>query len=91
MAAMARGPKVGRITGFRCDEPEAQVTQRTSALGAFLTGRAEIERALRDARRAGRTGAAHYDPARHAALLRMLRRFGAHTDSTLTPEASAAP
>ena len=65
--------RAGRIRAFRCEEAEAQVERRLAALAVLFADPRDIEHALRDARRAGRTGALHYDPARHAALARLWR------------------
>lgn len=68
MGIRARG---GRIRAFRCEDPEAQVERRRLALAVLFPTPDDVERALREARRAGRDGARHYDPARHAALIRL--------------------
>lgn len=68
---MADGARAGRIRAFRSEEAETVVERRRAALALLFGQPQEIERALRDARRAGRAGADHYDPARHAALLRL--------------------
>ncbi|WP_454915143.1 hypothetical protein [Xanthobacter sediminis] len=70
---MESGVRAGRIRAFRSEEAEAEVERRRAALALLFTQPQEIERALRDARRAGRAGARHYDPARHAALIRLWR------------------
>ncbi len=76
--------RAGRIRAFRCEEAEAQVERRLAALALLFTDPGDIERALRDARRAGRTGALHYDPARHAALARLWRAQGAGIAGAVT-------
>lgn len=76
MAAMQAGVRGGRIRAFRSEGAEEQVMRRQVALSVLFSTRQEIERALRDARRAGRAGARHYDPARHAALIRLWKLAG---------------
>lgn len=76
MASVARGPRAGHIRGFRSEDAKAQVAQRAVALELLFARPADLQRALREARRAGQGGAGHYDPARHAALVRLLKRRG---------------
>ncbi|MFG1477402.1 hypothetical protein V5F53_01905 [Xanthobacter sp. V4C-4] len=68
---MGIGARGGRIRAFRCEEAEAQVERRRVALAVMFAQPQDIARALREARRAGRAGAGFYDPARHAALIRL--------------------
>lgn len=61
------------VRAFCCSDREQAVGERTVLLGHFLTSPTEIARALREVRKAAMTQALHYDPARHAALLRLSR------------------
>lgn len=66
------------VRAFRCSDREQVVGERTALLGLFLSNPADIARALREVRKAAMNQALHYDPARHAALLRLARtRSGA--------------
>ncbi|MFS8035784.1 hypothetical protein ACI7BZ_02275 [Xanthobacter sp. AM11] len=61
------------MRAFRCEEGEAQVQRQMQRLAVFCNGPAGLARALRDVRKAARSGGAGYDPVRHAALLRLMR------------------
>lgn len=77
-----------RIRAFRTFDRESEVVRRMANLSVLLSG-AEIRRALRQTRRAARAGERGYDPARHAALLR-LAAGGAGGDRPWPPAAGAA-
>lgn len=62
-----------RLRAFRCEDGEAQVRRHMSGLSLFCQGPASLARALREVRKAAHAGRAGYDPARHAALLRLSR------------------
>lgn len=65
-----------RLRAFRAEDLEAQVERRMEALRLAAPGAADITRSLRLARKAARSrqpGREAYDPARHAALLRLAR------------------
>ncbi len=66
----------GRLRAFRPGDPETDVRRRMAALAVLLSRPEDLRRALRDSRKAARSGAAGYDPARHAALLRLLAAPG---------------
>lgn len=63
-----------KLRAFRCADAEDEVRQRMAALAVLLSRPAEICRALRDARKAAWGCGTGYDPARHAALLRLQRQ-----------------
>lgn len=73
------GP-AGAIRSSREGGREEDIARRLAAFLPFVAGRPwdmarrDIIRALREARSAARSGSAHYDPARHAALKRLLAR-----------------
>lgn len=83
-AAMERDVRRRPIKAFRCEEAEAQVERCKAGLALFLSTPQDIGRALRAARRDGRMGASHYDPARHAALIRLWKAVG-HTLGRAAP------
>lgn len=58
---------------FAAEPADAQVERLMLGLGVFCEGPAGVARALRHARKAAHAGGAGYDPARHAALLRLQR------------------
>jgi len=64
-----------RVRGFRLSDPEREVCGRMAALALFMRPE-DVRRALRASRKDARAGAAGYDPARHAALLRLLKVAG---------------
>ncbi len=66
-----------RMRVFRKMDQEQMVQERTALLGCFLGSPQDIARALRDARKAAMSQHLHYDPARHAALVRLARGSGA--------------
>ena len=71
---MAGGGCQGRRAhAFAAEAADAQVERLMLGLGLFCEGPAAVARALRHARKAARSGGAGYDPARHAALLRLQR------------------
>lgn len=76
MAIRECGAGRGRLRAFRPSDPERDVRGRMAALAVLMSGPQELRRALRDSRKAARSGAAGYDPARHAALLRLLAAQG---------------
>jgi len=69
-----RHERLEKLRAFRPADAEDQVRQRMAALAVLLSRPAEISRALRDARKAAWGRGAGYDPARHAALLRLQRQ-----------------
>lgn len=72
---MAGAQRTGRRAhAFAAEEAEAQVGRLMRGLEVFCEGPGGIARALRQARKAARAGSAGYDPARHAALLRLQRQ-----------------
>lgn len=71
---MAGGERTGRRAyAFTVEAADAQVGRLMQGLEVFCEGPAGIARALRTARKAARSGGMGYDPARHAALLRLQR------------------
>ncbi|MEP9354361.1 hypothetical protein ABLE93_12260 [Xanthobacter sp. KR7-65] len=66
---------------FPAEDAETQMARLMPGLAVFCAEAHGLARALRQARKAARVGAAGYDPARHAALLR-LKRYGAHKGAT---------
>ncbi|MGU3492786.1 hypothetical protein ACLBXM_01975 [Xanthobacteraceae bacterium A53D] len=64
----------GRMRSFTAGGKESQIDARLAAYEAFAPDDRQLALALRTMRRAARSGASHYDPARHAALCRMARR-----------------
>ncbi len=76
-AAMEGNVRARPVRAFRCEEAEAQVERRRVALAVLLSTPQDIARALRAARREARMGARGYDPARHAALIRLWKAKGA--------------
>jgi len=64
----------GRCRAFRASEPEQDIARRMAGLSLGGYSGPALQRALRAARRAARAGALGYDPARHAALLRLLKQ-----------------
>lgn len=72
----ATGPsRTRRIGGFYSGGREADISARMEGLRLFTQAdAARMVAALRAMRRAKNTGSAGYDPARHAALLRLLKR-----------------
>lgn len=62
-----------RAHAFAAEAAETQVGRQMRGLEVFCEGPAGIARALRAARKAARAGGVGYDPARHAALLRLQR------------------
>lgn len=75
-AAMEGNVRARPVRAFRCEEAEAQVERRRVALAVLLSTPQDIARALRAARREARMGARGYDPARHAALVRLWKAKG---------------
>lgn len=67
------GSTFPRVRAFRTEDGEAQVQRHMSRLSLFCRGPASLARALREVRKAALAGGAGYDPARHAALLRLSR------------------
>ncbi len=72
------------VRAFRCSDREQAVGEHTALLGHFITGPTEIARALREVRKAAMNQSLHYDPARHAALLRLARTMPCALDSRKT-------
>lgn len=71
---MAGGDGAGRRAhAFVAETAEVHVGRLMRGLVLFCEGPGGIARALRAARKAARAGGAGYDPARHAALLRLQR------------------
>lgn len=77
---------------FAAETADVQVGRLMGGLELFCEGPAGVARALREARKAARSGGAGYDPARHAALLR-LQRLGrkSHCSGSLTDRPVRAP
>lgn len=71
MTGPATGPK--RVYAFTCEDPEAQVARHMAGLGILCARPDMLARALRAVRKAALRGGRGYDPARHAALLRLAR------------------
>lgn len=69
------------VRAFRCSDREQAVGERTALLGHFLSSPSDIARALREVRKAAMNQSLHYDPARHAALLRLARMEGGVPES----------
>lgn len=70
----ARGPERGRVRAFTSEDAEARVARHVAGLVLFLARPEALARALRTMRKAAARGAAGYDPAYHAALLRLTRQ-----------------
>lgn len=62
-----------RIRAFRTEDGKGQVARCEVVLTTLFAGPGELQRALRQARRARLQGCGAYDLARHAALLRLAR------------------
>ncbi len=84
-----RNGKNRRAHAFAAEAADAQVGRLMRGLEVFCEGPAGIARALRHARKAARAGGAGYDPARHAALLR-LQRLGQKADFARVPAGAGA-
>lgn len=69
---MGKGRREQRLRAFRSSDPEREVRGRMAVLALFMRAD-DLRRALRDSRKSARAGAAGYDPARHTALLRLLK------------------
>ena len=67
------GVRSERVYAFTCEDPEAQVRRHMAGLAVVHAAPAALARALRLARKAAFRGGAGYDPARHAALIRLAR------------------
>ncbi|WP_296583410.1 hypothetical protein [Xanthobacter sp.] len=78
-----------RAHAFAAEAAEMQVGRLMRGLEVFCEGPAGIARALRATRKAARAGGAGYDPARHAALLR-LQRLGQKADCARAPAGAGA-
>jgi hypothetical protein len=78
-----------RAHAFAAEAAEVQVGRLMRGLEVFCEGPAGIDRALRAARKAARAGGAGYDPARHAALLR-LQRLGRTGEFARAPVGAGA-
>ena len=78
-----------RAHAFVAEAADVQVGRLMRGLDVFCEGPAGIARALRAARKAARAGSAGYDPARHAALLR-LQRLGQKADCARAPAGAGA-
>lgn len=77
-----------RIRAFRAEEPAAAVARRMTALRLGSCGPGDIARALRLARKAALScppGRGGYDPARHAAALRLVRGLAGGRDRARGP------
>lgn len=68
------GKRAAGRHAFAAEDSEAQVARLMPGLAMFCEGPEGLARALRQARKAARAGGRGYDPARHAALLRLARR-----------------
>lgn len=77
-----------RVRAFRAEDAATMVARRVAALAGLRASPHLVRRALREARKAAWAGAAAYDPARHAALLRVARDMAAEGPARL---AQAAP
>ncbi|MGQ3676076.1 hypothetical protein ACT6QH_11320 [Xanthobacter sp. TB0139] len=62
------------IRAFRSEDAQQLIAQRTDMLHHFRMDPNALARALRASRKAARHRTQHYDPARHAALLRLARQ-----------------
>ncbi|MCG5235160.1 hypothetical protein [Xanthobacter oligotrophicus] len=69
----AAGVRSERVYAFTCEDPEAQVRRHMVGLAVAYGAPAALARALRLARKAAFRGGIGYDPARHAALVRLAR------------------
>ncbi|MFG1244703.1 hypothetical protein [Xanthobacter versatilis] len=69
----AAGVGSGRVYAFTCEDPEARVRRHMAGLAIAYGAPAALARALRLARKAAFRGGIGYDPARHAALVRLAR------------------
>lgn len=69
----AQGPARGRVRAFTSEDAEARVARHVTGLAIFLARPDALARALRAMRKAAVRGGAGYDPAYHAALLRLAR------------------
>ena len=76
-----------RAHAFAAEAAEVQVGRLMRGLEVFCAGPEGIARALRQARQAAQAGGTGYDPARHAALLRLQRQ--ARTSSEARAPAGA--
>lgn len=76
VGASATGrPRANRIESFSCGGRESDIGARLEGLLLFTeTDKSRALSALRAMRRAQSLGSGSYDPARHAALLRLLKR-----------------
>lgn len=68
-----QGPGRGRVRAFTSEDAEARVARHVTGLAIFLARPEALARALRTMRKAAARGGAGYDPAYHAALLRLAR------------------
>ncbi|OYX13117.1 MAG: hypothetical protein B7Z15_08380 [Rhizobiales bacterium 32-66-8] len=62
------------VRAYRASEPEQDIARSMAALALAGSTGVALQGALRAARRAARAGARGYDPARHAALLRLMKQ-----------------
>ncbi|MDI4657591.1 hypothetical protein [Xanthobacter autotrophicus] len=69
----AAGLRSERVYAFTCEDPEAQVRRHMAGLAVAYGAPSALARALRLARKAAFRGGIGYDPARHAALVRLMR------------------
>lgn len=78
------GTKIPRVHAFRCADADAQVKLQMRWMAVRCPEAHLLARALREARKSAWRGGAGYDPARHAALLRLVRAIS--PAATNTPE-----
>jgi len=87
------GVRSYRVYAFTCEDPEARVRRHMAGLAIAYGGPAALAQALRLARKAAFRGGIGYDPARHAALVRLARsrparpRDSAQTDRAFRDQA----
>ncbi|MGE4371284.1 MAG: hypothetical protein AB7E29_00065 [Xanthobacter sp.] len=74
------------IRAFRSEDAQQQIAQSTDMLRHFRMDSNDLARALRNSRKAALNRAAHYDPARHAALLRLARNQDGNNRSPRKPD-----
>lgn len=89
-SAPAPAPARRRLRAFRTMDQEQMVQEHRARLGCFLSAPQDIARALRDSRKAAMGLRTHYDPARHAALVRLARESLSSPQSRPRPAPSRA-
>jgi hypothetical protein len=86
---LIRGPEFAAIRSFRAEQRNGQIARQHQFLGLGRVGGAALARALREQRRAARSGKG-YDLARHAALLALQPHCGPAHEAILKATASRA-